>query len=441
MKSKFITLLIIFCCYHAVSQDGLKMPDDKEKIVIPFKMINNLIFIPLKINGIELYFMLDSGSETTILFSLDEINDVKFKDVEKIKLKGYGNDNFVDGLKSSNNNLICNGLEDNHHTVYIVLDQEFNLSPMVGFPVNGIIGYHFFKNYLVETNYTKKKIIVYKDNSKIKKKLDKKFSFSDLDFENNKPYFRQKIRIDKKEVYVKLLIDSGSSDALWLFENQDNNLKVPAKNFDDCLGRGFSGSIYGKRARINHFSINEFEFKNPLVAFPDSLAVQNSVISFGREGSVGAEILKRFRIIYDYPNSKIYFKKNGFYYNPFNFNMSGIDVQHDGLKWVQEKVDLNKSGQKSISFDVNTENIIDFRYEFKLKPTFKIFNIRKNSPAEKCGLLVDDIIISINNTQLFNYTLQQINDLLKSEDGKTIKIEVERAGKILNYKFILEEML
>jgi hypothetical protein len=43
-------------------------------------------------------------------------------------------------------------------TVYIITDQDFNISSHVGIPVNGIIGYHFFKDHPVLIDYSSKKL-------------------------------------------------------------------------------------------------------------------------------------------------------------------------------------------------------------------------------------------------------------------------------------------
>lgn len=439
MKIKIIIVFIISTCVNVFAQSGFQFEKNKSKIVIPFKLINNLIFIPIMVNGIELNFMLDTGSGETILFSLEDQEQISFRNSKKIKLKGFGNDDYIDGLKSTNNKLSVRGYSDNNHEVYIVLDQEFNLSSQIGLPVNGIIGYKFFENYLVETNYSKKKIFIYKNDSKIKKKLGEKYENSSLLIENSKPYLQTKITINNKIIDAKMLLDTGNSDALWVFLNQNNKIEVPNNNFDDYLGRGFSGQIFGKRARIDKLSITNFDFDKPLAAFLDTISIKKSNIIQDREGSIGAEILKRFNIVYDYPNSKIYFKKNELYNLPFNFNMSGIEVQHDGLQWIKEKEEVSKNG--SIAFSLSEEKIVNFNYKFSLKPTFKITNLRANSPAEHIGLKKEDIIIAINNHQIYNYSLQEINELLKSEEGKSITIEIERNHKTYNFKFQLKNIL
>ena len=131
-----------------------------------------------------------------------------------------------------------------------------------------------------------------------------------------------------------MLIDSGGSDALWLFDDED--VTIPDKFFEDFLGRGLSGSVYGKRSKLDKFSIAGFELKKVNVAFPDSMSVSYAKKIKDRNGSLGGEILKRFNIILDYPNSKITLKRNRFFSNPFYYNLSGITLEHNGVRMVKE---------------------------------------------------------------------------------------------------------
>ena len=127
MKSKFIFLIVFILGQFAFSQEGFQFETNKKKIVIPFKLINNLIFIPINVNGIELNFLLDTGVEETILLSLED-KEVNLNNIEKIKLRGLGGAEAVEGLKSSNNILAIQDLIDRHHNLYIVLDENFNFS-------------------------------------------------------------------------------------------------------------------------------------------------------------------------------------------------------------------------------------------------------------------------------------------------------------------------
>ena len=156
---KLLKILFVFMFCYSSAQNGFEISDPK-KTVIPFQLINNLIFIPVNINGVDLTFLLDSGVNETILFSLNE-KEVKFNDTEKIKFSGLGENKNIEGLRSDNNKVnIGKDYQDFKHTVFIILDESINFSSHIGIPVNGIIGYHFFKDQQVEIDYISKKITV-----------------------------------------------------------------------------------------------------------------------------------------------------------------------------------------------------------------------------------------------------------------------------------------
>jgi len=83
----------------------------------------------------------------------------------------------------------------------------------------------------------------------------------------------------------------------------------------------------------------------------------------------------------------------------------------------------------------------DFKYRFQLKPIYEIANIRKKSPAADSGLKVGDIILKVNKTPVYAYSLQKLNDMFKSEEDKWIYLEVERNNQILKFAFQLQDVL
>ena len=224
----------------------------------------------------------------------------------------------------------------------------------------------------------------------LKKKI-KSFDVLPMIIERKKPYINSQVTLNGKEMDTKLLVDSGGSDAIWLFENENKGIVTPPVFFDDFLGYGFSGEIFGKRSRVEKIKLGKFVIGNSTISFPDKESIKHLNMVSGRNGSIGSEILKRFHILFDYSNGKMYLKKNQHFPDPFNYNMSGIDIAHNGLRWVQEKVELKANLEPSINSNVKdlTKGSVplkSFKYQFTLKPKYEVIKVRPNSPADLAGL-------------------------------------------------------
>jgi hypothetical protein len=77
--------------------------DDKQRI--SFKLINNLIVIPVEINGKTLSFILDTGLNKTIVFNLTKNDSIGLSNPKKILLRGLGGGEPVAALLSENNKI------------------------------------------------------------------------------------------------------------------------------------------------------------------------------------------------------------------------------------------------------------------------------------------------------------------------------------------------
>lgn len=441
MSSKKIIIFFLIITNYAFSQVDTSWAYTKNKIVIPFELSNNLIIVKVNLNGIDLNMILDTGSDINLLFRIPDDETLPVNEGKTTTILGLGSEEPISAIISSSNKIKMNDFNDDNFEILIINQDNISLINKFGIEINGILGYSFFKNNIIEVDYTKQKIIVYKDINTIKKRKIKRFYKEKINIVNNKPYININSKINLKEIVLTLLIDTGLSDGLWLFQNEF--IKYNNNNIDDILGQGLSGDILGKRTRIDKVRFSEFSFSEILVSFPDLIFFENIKIIEGRNGSIGGELLKRFNLIIDYGQGEIYFKKNKFYNNPFHFNMSGIEVRHSGKEIIEEKIELNKYFSKSA---IDVKNLNDYKtssYKFKyiLKPTYNITHIRKDSPASQVDLKVGDKIISINNKKAYNYTIQKITDLFQSEDGKKIKMEVEREGKIIEVVFYLKKII
>lgn len=430
--------VMIFFNFLAFAQDGFAL-ENKEKTVIKFKLINNLIFIPININGVELTFMLDSGIAETILFSLEN-RDVDFKNIEKITFRGLGETVNVEALKSIKNNCsIGHHYIDKSHTVFIVLDENFNISQDIGIPVNGIIGYHFFRNNPIEINYQKKTITIYKNASVFPKRLNRYNEFP-MTVEMNKPYITADVEMKHDPQSSKLLLDLGNTDSVWLFPVLIRDFVYNRPNIDDFLGRGFSGDIFGKRSRINALSIGKFRLNKPIAAMPDEFSIQHLHIVKDRKGSIGAEILRRFSVLFDYPGNRLFLKANRHLNDPFLIDGSGLEIKQEGLVWEKEQVQIQTAKRNSAGNEINViDNSNNFQYKFSLKPIFVVAGTRKNSPAQKAGILKNDQLITIDNKAAKDMTMNQIHNILKTDNSRKIMLEIKRNNVIVKTEITLED--
>lgn len=381
-----------------------------KKVNIRFEMINNLMIIPVFINGSDtLKFILDTGVSHTMITSLSNEPGISFNYAREIELFGLGSGREVKAFHSFGNVLEMPGIQGFNHNV-IILKEEFDyLSQGLGTQINGLLGYDVFDSFVVEIDYTSKKLTLYDKkffHEKRREKYDKKFDAIDIEIVRRKPFINAGV-IDayNQDIKAKLLVDSGASHALTLFRSSNNNLEIPDNSIYAFIGMGLSGDIYGHIGRAKKFSLGNYKFKKPLVTYPDEESVNVSGYDNQRTGSIGADILKRFTVVFDYHANEMLLKSNSSFKDNFRYNLSGIDI---------------------------TTPIPDI-------PVFEIVKIRKGSPAWIAGLEVGDQIVTINGVETSEYRLSNIVQMLQSRDGKKLTVGIRRQELMLSAKFTLED--
>ena len=411
---------------------------------IPFKLINNLIVIPVQVNGVDLSFLLDTGVSKPIIFNFLNLNEaLQINQAERIFLRGLGEGESIEALRSRNNIFRVGQAININQDLYAVFDPAMNFAPRLGVPIHGIFGYSLLKDFVVEVNYAKKHLRLYKPEA-YKASKCRGCRTLDLDFFNNKPYVDSQVKaMGDEQMDVKLLIDTGGSDALWLFEDAQKGLNLPEKFFVDFLGRGLSGSVYGKRSKLETYSIAGYELKKVNVAYPDSTSISYARKFKDRSGSVSGEILKRFNIVFDYRNARMHIKKNKYFSDPFYYNRSGITLEHSGVRVVRE-IDRDRSISRYGSDNESTASFsmtVQGEYKYSLAPSFRIVELRIDSPAHRAGLEVGDVVLNINNRHAHQYSLQQITEMFQDEEGKRIRLLVDRKGVQKVFYFKLESLM
>jgi len=427
--------------FPALAQGSFEFPKNRTQDRIDFKLINNLILIPVKVNDVPLNFLLDTGASSTVIFSFEDTEEIELFNYTVIRLRGLGKGEPVDALKSEGNNIQIGRAKSTNQTIYVVFDGALNFSSRLGHPVHGIIGNDFFKDFVVEVNNVREQIKFVLPEY-YRKRNCRRCVEKDLVLQADKPYIKASFQEGDVEMEVNLLIDSGSGDGLWLFENSDENIVIPENSFDDYLGLGINGNIYGKRSKVNQFNLDRFELKNVNTSYPD-IDFLDIVREMGsRNGSLGGEILKRFNWTIDYTNKSLQLRRNRYFRDPFHYNMSGITLEQGGFALVRER-----SGVKPDAFGLNqSETLSVFNLNLStnvvlsLKQLFEVVEIRENSPAALAGIKVGDEILEVNNKPAYQYTLNEINELFYSKEGRTIRMKISRNGVQQQVRFELKDL-
>lgn len=408
-----ILMLIVFTSKNLLCQD-FALPGKmhfidlgKNQVKLKFKMVNNLIIIPLHVNNSDtLHFILDTGVKTTLITELDEYDSLLINFARKVKIHGIGSGDPLDAYQSYGNYFRIPGIEGHNMNINVLLSNIFHLTDKLGVEINGLIGYDVFSNFIVDINYQTKTITFYRPNEY--RYRPGKYEIFPITINKNKPYMTTNVEIKQNEsIKVHLLIDTGASDALWLFPKAHTQINIPATNIETYLGKGLNGDVHGVKARIASLNMGKFVLNEPIVSFPDSVSIKHVLAFDGRHGSLGAEILRRFRVIIDYTSKRIALKRTFLLNDPFRYNMSGLEL------------------------DAPVPGV----------PVYMISNLFKDSPADKAGFMVGDQILEINNKKAFEYRLQEIYQIFQSKPGKEIYIKILRNGVEYEAHIELEKTL
>jgi len=379
-------LLTLICCTPSVRAQQFDIIGKKKRVYVPFEIVRSMVIVQLKINGTGPYnFILDTGVGVMLITDPLLADSLNIVNKRTITIAGLGERaNYEAIIAPLVNVTIAGQLVSRNVSAAILKDDFFGLSNYAGIPIHGLLGSDLFNKLAIKISFSDSTLVVaHPGNMRIFRNPEK----IPLTIEERKPYMKtQVILTDGTAKVKKLLIDLGAGHALSL-EKIDS---LPEKSIVANLGVGLNGLIDGHLARVGSISIGKYNIKDVITSFPsDDPSFKTSI---PRNGSIGIGLLKRFDIIFDYQNSVMYLKTNSNLKQTFEHDMSGISFHAGGKDFdhlIVEKVDVG-------------------------------------SAADEMGIQAGDEIVSINFKPVSKMSLQQVDDLLKSRDGRTILLELYR---------------
>ena len=298
----------------------------QSSVKIPFELKHNFIIIDVRLNGIlPLHFIFDTGAQYTLLFKKEYSDILRIPYLRRIPILGADLSQELYALVAQNITVDIPGRIKVRKDILIFEEDYFQLDELTGIFIDGILGGDAFKHYVTQIDY-RKQILT----------LTKKEHFQEpgshyhripLRLKEAKPLLNATVTLENNaRVPVSLLMDTGSGIPLLLYANTHPNLSIPEKTILGQLGKGLGGYLLGYMGRIKQLDLpSNLEFTNVLASFQrlDS-ASQIFTQNNERNGILGNQVLRRFDVIIDYPDSVLYLKPTRSYKQKFNYDRSGM---------------------------------------------------------------------------------------------------------------------
>lgn len=407
-----VRLFVLFFCLIVFTgslraQFGFSLPQGKEHVEIPFQNFNNLIVLEVTLkNKVTVNLILDTSIEHTILTEKAVGDFLDFRYARKVKL-GQSEDQIFYGHVAVDAQMsLSDSVKTAEMSSMLVLETDYlNLAGLAGSKVHGLIGYDIFKSFVVEVDQTKSLIRLYEPDSFQAPKGYRAFPMKVVE---RKPFIATEIVFESWEKRkMNFMIKTGASHAVF-FEDDSVEYFLPYRNLEVPIGQAFGGELLGHIGRLRSLNIGEFSLENPLATFakPEHLDQNESTKKYG-DGSIGQGVLQRFSVIYDFHHSKVYLKKNSSFSDSFEYDMSGMNISVKRAK----------------------------NYSFTIK------SIRRDSPAQKSGLKVGDLIQSVNGEKLTINNYGQYLNLFLTREGKKVTFLIKRGEEEIECSYRLARFI
>jgi hypothetical protein len=366
---------LFFMSMRLCAQEEFIPPPATFVASLPFtQLTGGIIILHATFDDYEdsLNFVLDTGSGG---ISLDSTTS------EYYHLKLVPSDRIVRGIAGIKHVSFAND-----HTIHLPgitvknLDFHVNnyeiLSSAYGMHIDGIIGYSFFRRYIVCIDYDDMVLRVYTPGTY---KYPRggyllKPQFSTL------PMQMGEVR-DGKDITAKFYFDTGAGLCLLMSTDfaKDSSVFKKKRKMYATIAEGLGGKTDMALSIVKDLKVGPYRFHDiPAYVFNDDFNVTNYP-ALG--GLIGNDIFRRFNVVLNYPQQEIFIKPNKHYLDSFDYSYTGLGF-------------------------------------YLMNGAITVTDVIKDSPAEKAGFMMGDIIIGVegnftNNIQAYKILMQNAKARLR----------------------------
>ena len=364
-------------------------------VSLPFRLLNNHIYIEAKVDGKGPYtFIVDTGGHT--LLSPRVASEVGLKVMGAGVSSGAGEGKSTTGYARYREiELGPVRLTDQPAFITNIYDRSIE-----GIPVDGMVGFELFARFAVRLDYGAKTMTITDFSA-----FDPSGAGTPVPFKfyDHLPAVRGLI----DNLPARFDIDTGSRAELditspFVAQNQLRDRYRPG--IDAITGWGVGGASRSYVVRVPSLTFGSV--KVPSVVAGLSQDKRGSISDPNYDGNVGSGLLKRFAVSFDYSRQTMYLKP---------VDPPPADAGH-----------FDRSGIWMNAADAG----------------FEVVNVSPGGPAEQAGLVKGDIITAIDGKPARAEELSDARTLLRSlPPGTVVELSTLRSGKPQTVRVQLRELI
>ena len=368
----------------------------KSALKIPFELFGNLILLQVRVNHSDsLRFILDTGADTSVI---DEQRAKGLGLTPQGKIVASGAAGSAEATFTKGVSVSLPGVEVLDQTIYVL---PLGSLSALGRKIDGVLGNDVLKEFVLEIDYSARTINLYEPRGYRYSGTGK---IIPLTIDEGLLFVRASVTPQgRAPIEAKFEIDSGSTGAILLntpFVESHKLLATVPKTVQTNSG-GVGGTAKMLIGRVNKVRLGRFVIDHPITHF--SQAREGDYASSKYDGLIGDRILSRFRVIVDYSRRRMMLEPTRHFAEPYEIDMSGMELVTDGNDLLIDDVDEHGS-------------------------------------AAEAGVQEGDILVSINGRTAAEFTLDQIRAMLMQE-GKEYSLSLKRAGKMLQIRLRLKRII
>jgi PDZ domain len=365
----------------------------RESKTIKVKVIDNLIVMPAYVNASRrLNVVLDTGTGASLnILTPDCASELNLTTTSSIKAAGIGRGQDETLHLVPNARLFWgpNRQFSLNHQRIAVLPITY-ISQSEGYPVDGIFGSSLFAHFDVRVDYERNTVTFSRG-----RRPSGSGTAIPIKLYGSTPFVQAKIETaGGKAVPGLFLVDSGTTGALILsskFLAAHTSIAQGHSYYDVPSTTAVGGAIDMRVLRVTGLDLGPFRLRTPVAAVPPE--ARGVLAVPGLAGFIGADILSRFTVDWDYARKTVTLTPNRRYGKPFGGDTTG-------LKLVAEKPDWK---------------------------TIRVETVRPGSPAAEAGFEPGDILLKVDGKR--PPQLYALNKFLGSHPGTSVSLTVLRSGK------------